>query len=299
MKENREVKSDVFSMLMENKKYALEVYNALNGSDYEDEKLVEFKTLEKGISLTIRNDAAFIIDMNLNIYEHQSTYNPNMPLRSLIYIAEIIKGIVKNRDLYGRNKVLIPTPKFVIFYNGREDRQPKEVIRLSDLYQKPTDNPELELTCTIYNINPGKFRSLLDNCSVLDEYTAFIEKIREYEADEIEAPIESAIEWCIENHILEDFLRTKKSEVLKAMTIDMTFEHREEIIRREVAEEAMAKGKAEGKAEDIIELLEEFGTVPEELVARIMGEKDLPTLTKWHKTAIRCSSVDEFTELIG
>ena len=85
MKENREVKSDVFSMLMENKKYALEVYNALNGSDYEDENLVEFKTLEKGISLTIRNDAAFIIDMNLNIYEHQSTYNPNMPLRSLIY----------------------------------------------------------------------------------------------------------------------------------------------------------------------------------------------------------------------
>jgi len=90
MAENREVKSDVFSMLMEDKRNALEVYNALNGSDYTDPELIEMVTLEKGISLTIRNDAAFILDTSINIYEHQSTYNPNMPLRSLLYLASTL-----------------------------------------------------------------------------------------------------------------------------------------------------------------------------------------------------------------
>ena len=297
MTENREVKSDVFSMLMEDKKNALEVYNALNGSNYKDVELVELKTLEKGISLTIRNDAAFIIGMNLNIYEHQSTYNPNMPLRHLIYIAEIIKGMVKNRDMYGDSKILIPTPKFVVFYNGRRNRPGKEILKLSNLYQKPTDSPEMELICTVYNINPGKSEGLLDNCSVLNEYTMFIEKIKEYEALGSGNPIEPAIDWCIENHILEDFLRLRGPEVLKAMTLDMTFEHREEIMRREAAEEAKAQraeGKAEGKAESILELLKDCGEVPEDVASTIKNTSDLATLSKWIKLAAHCSSVDEF-----
>lgn len=295
MKENREVKSDVFSMLMENKKYALEVYNALNGSDYQDENLVEFKTLEKGISLTIRNDAAFIIDMNLNIYEHQSTYNPNMPLRGIIYLAEILKKYLKGMNIYTKSKVYIPTPRFVVFYNGKEERPEREVLKLSDLFQKPTDNPDIELICTVYNINPEKSQDILGSCSVLSDYTTFIEKIREYESKDNDTPIESAIEWCIRNHILEDFLKSRKPEVLKAMTLDMTFERREELTR--IA--ALAEGKAEGKAESIIELLENHGPVPENLVKKIIGEKDLVTLSKWLKISARCSSIDEFAKLIG
>ena len=109
-RENREVKSDVFSMLMENKEYALQVYNAVNDSDYDDPEQIEIYTLEKGISLSLRNDASFIVDMNLNLYEHQSTYNPNMPLRSLIYLTDIIKTYVKDQDIFGRRRVMIPTP---------------------------------------------------------------------------------------------------------------------------------------------------------------------------------------------
>lgn len=188
MTENREVKSDVFSMLMENKENALAVYNALNGSDYRDAELIEVRTLERGISLSLRNDSAFIVDMSLNLYEHQSTYNPNMPLRSLIYLAEILKPFVKKEDMFGRRRVMIPTPHFVVFYNGREKRPAVEVLRLSDSYIKPLEVPELELTCTVYNINPGNNEEMVGRCPVLSGYATFIEKVRELDAAGEESP---------------------------------------------------------------------------------------------------------------
>jgi len=146
--ENREYKSDVFSMLMEEPEYALEVYNVLNGSNIEDPSVVEMVTLAKGISLSVRNDAAFIVDTDMNIYEHQSTYNPNMPLRSVLYFAEIIKAILKDRDLFSRHRIMIPTPQFVVFYNGIENRLEYEEQRLSDAYNHE-GNPSLELICKV------------------------------------------------------------------------------------------------------------------------------------------------------
>ena len=245
MTENREFKSDVFSMLMEDKRNALQVYNALNGSSHEDPEMVEMHTLEKGISLSVRNDAAFIIDMELNIYEHQSSYNTNMPLRALIYFTTILKGIVKNKDLFSGHTITIPTPHFAVFYNGLKDRPEREVLKLSASYAKPTDQPELELVCTVYNINPNKDKGLLKRCSVLDEYTKFVEIVRHFERENEENPVEKAIDHCIENHILEVFLRDRRSEMLKAMTIDMTFERREELIREEEREFGRAEGRTE------------------------------------------------------
>ena len=249
MTENREYKSDVFSMLMEDKRNALQVYNALNGSSHEDPEIVEMYTLEKGISLSVRNDAAFIIDMELNIYEHQSSFNANMPLRSLIYFITVVKGLVKNRDLFSSRMITIPTPHFAVFYNGTKDRPEREVLRLSEAYAKSTDKPELELYCTVYNINPDKDNGLLKQCKVLGEYTQFVEIVRKYEHDDEEAPVEMAIDHCIKNHILEDFLRERRAEVLKAMTIDMTFEKREELIREEEREEGRREGREEGRRE--------------------------------------------------
>ena len=277
MAENREVKSDVFSMLMEDKNNALEVYNALNNSNYQDAELVEMKTLEKGISLTIRNDAAFIVGMDLNIYEHQSTYSPNIPLRLLIYLTELIKPIVKDRNLYGRTKVSIPVPRFAVFYNGSESRPAVEILKLSDLFEKKIENPEIELICTVYNINhdtnheknhdndsdreygtnSDKGTDILGRCSVLNEYMTFIDKIRACESSDIDSPIATAIDWCIANHILEDFLRERRPEVLKAMTLDMTFEHREEMTRRDALEEGRREGKEEGLKEGIKEGIKE------------------------------------------
>lgn len=253
MKENREVKSDAFCMLMEEKENALQVYNALNGSNYTEPELIEMQTLENGISLSIRNDAAFIVNMNLEIYEHQSTYNPNMPLRGLIYFTDIIKKRIKdsNRDLLGRTLIKIPNPHFVVFYNGKENRPPVQTLRLSDAFENKEDNPMLDLECTVYNINSGKNENLLANCEVLNNYMIFIDKVREFNQLGREEPITEAIEWCIRNDILADFLRRRGDEVKKAMTIDMTWEHREEIIRAEEREAGRAEGIEAGRAEGI------------------------------------------------
>ena len=131
---NREYKSDVFSMLLEDKENALLLYNALNDSDYTNPDDVEICTLEKGISLTVRNDASFVIDSSLNIYEHQSTVCPNMPLRSLIYVANHLEKRIKQQrlNLFGHTLVKIPTPKFIVFYNGKENQPEKYEYKLSD-----------------------------------------------------------------------------------------------------------------------------------------------------------------------
>ena len=115
---NREYKSDLFSMLMHEKKYALETYNAINNSDYKDPEAIEIITLEHGVSLSIRNDASFILDMSANYYEHQSTYSPNMPLRNLLYYTEDVRRWIRKeeKNIYGRSTIPVPTPHFVVFY---------------------------------------------------------------------------------------------------------------------------------------------------------------------------------------
>ena len=249
MTENREYKSDAFSMLMQDRENALQVYNALNESSYDDPESVEIVSLESGISLSIRNDAAFIVGTDFNIYEHQASYNPNMPIRALYYYATIMQEMLNKRDLYSTRLINIPTPHFVVFYNGVANRPEKEVMKLSAAFEKPTDRPELELICTVYNINPDKNEEILQKCSILREYTAFVETVRKYDREGNESPVENAIKYCIENHILEKFLRERGAEVLKTMAIDMTFERREILIREEEKIEGRKEGRIEGRKE--------------------------------------------------
>ena len=216
MNENREYKSDVFSMLMENKSYALEVYNALNHSDYKNPEEVEIIRLERGISLSIRNDASFLIDMNMSFYEHQSTYNPNMPLRSAIYYVNALEDWLrrKNLDLFSRKRIQLPTPHFVVFYNGTEKRPEYEEMRLSEAFCHKTDEPGIEVRCRVYNINPDNNRTLKERSAVL-----------------------------------EDFFRDRKDEVKKMTHLDYTWEKREQMIRKEEFEEGVAEGMERGIAQ--------------------------------------------------
>jgi hypothetical protein len=244
-------------MLLEEPKNALEIYNALNGTNYRDPSVVQIVLLNKGISLSVRNDAEFVIDFELNIYEHQSTYNPNMPLRGLVYFVEKLDEFIKGKDIYGHRLIKIPTPHFVVFYNGTEKRPEKEVLRLSDAFYHPTDDPELELKCTVYNINPGCNETLLQNCPVLREYMIFVEKVR-HNLDigmDLEEAVDRAIEECIQEGVLVDFLKNRRKEVTKNMVLDYTWERREEMIRKEEREE----GREEGRAHMLIEVGREDG----------------------------------------
>ena len=238
---NREYKSDVFSMLMEDKKNALSVYNVLNGTNHTNPDDLEICTLDKGVSLTVRNDAAFVVDAALSIYEHQSTICPNMPVRNLIYYTTIISKFLKNRNIYGRSLVKIPVPKFVVFYNGDEEQPEAYDMKLSDAFEKKTDNPELELVCKVYNINFGKNEHLLEQCLVIKQYMIFVNYVRYYhkeqDYDDLERAINRAIDRCIEEDVLADFLKENRSEVVKVTQLDYTFDRQITLERNEAREE--------------------------------------------------------------
>ena len=254
VKGNREYRSDVFSMLLEDPRNALDLYNALNGSDYEDPGMVEVLHLDHGISLSMRNDASFIIDSHLSIYEHQSTYSPNMPLRCLIYFVDQIKDMLKKRDLFSRHRISIPTPHFVVFYNGTAERPEEEVMRLSNAFCHETDVPELEVICRVLNINPRYQEGLKQKSRTLYGYVYFVEQVREKQAEgeALDAAVRHAMEACISEHILEEFFRTRGDEVRKVMHFDMTWERREGLIREEERAEGRMEGRSEGETINLI-----------------------------------------------
>ena len=247
---NREYKSDVFSMLLEDRARALDVYNAMAGTAYTDPEIIEIHTLESGVSLTVHNDASFVVSMDsvLNIYEHQSTYNPNMPLRELIYFVTIIKKLVKNKYLLSHKLVKIPTPKFAVFYNGEKTRPEREVLKLSDAYENQSDEPQLELMCTVYNINPGNNEDLKKRSQTLREYMIFVGYVNENLAKaekggkDYETAIRDAVNRCIAEDILKDFLMERGEDVQKIMMFDLTYEKQMENAKQEWFKEGRAEG---------------------------------------------------------
>ncbi len=197
--------------------------------------------------MTIRNDASFVLDAYLNLYEHQSTYNPNMPLRFLIYFSNLMENLIKEQDydLYGKKKIPIPTPKFVVFYNGLAERSGREVMHLSDAYEHKEGQYELDLTCIAYNINPGYNEDIQNNSRVLSGYTAFVEKVRNYVNEEtvLNDAVERAVEECIRENILAEFFQKHRREVTHMVALDFTFERREKLIRRDSLEEGISQGE--------------------------------------------------------
>ena len=130
---NRTYKSTIFIMLFEDRNNLLELYNAMSGKHYTDPKLLEINTLENAIYMSIKNDIAFLIDGRLSLYEHQSTYSPNLPLRFLLYISHLYSRMTKDSNLYGTKAVKIPAPEFIIFYNGRDELPERQILKLSNM----------------------------------------------------------------------------------------------------------------------------------------------------------------------
>ena len=253
MSGNREYKSDVFCMLFEDKENALQLYNALNGSEYKDSEEIEICRLDRGISLSVHNDAAFVLDSNLSIWEHQSSVCPNMPVRSLIYFTNTIEKMIKKRNIYGKGLIKIPTPRFAVFYNGTEEQPEQYDLKLSDAFIHPVKHPELELTCRVYNINKGRNKKLLDGCPVLKEYMIFVDYVREYHAkqdyENLEMAINLAIDRCIHDNVLQDFLIENRSEVVKMTQLDYTFDRQIELEREDARREGLEEGRKEGRKE--------------------------------------------------
>jgi len=252
MKVRRNYKDSIFRMLYLDEKELLNLYNAVNGTNYTNAENLEVNTLQNAIYMNMKNDVSFLFNFQVNLYEQQSTVNPNMPLRDLIYVSKLIQNMVRDYDLYGSTLVKIPAPRFVVFYNGSEKQPERKVYRLSDSFSRKQDKPELELIVTVLNINAGNNAEILGNCKTLRDYMQYTDRVRGYALQmPIEEAVEQAITECIKEGILAEFLKKNRAE---AMEVSI-FEYNEELhlanLRREGYEEGLEQGMSRGITQGI------------------------------------------------
>lgn len=245
---NRMYKSRIFAMLFSDRNELLKLYNAINGTSYDDPDLLQVNTLENAVYMSMQNDVSFIIDMRLNLYEHQSTYSPNLPVRYLLYVADVYSDYTKDMNLYGTKAVKLPTPRLVIFYNGQAEQPDRKELKLSELFSIPDADPSLELKAVMLNINKGHNRKLMETCRTLQDYAEYTFRVREYAAEmPLDLAVEQAITECISEGILADFLRKNRAEAKKVSI----YEYDEERHMRQTREEGMEEGYANGFSQGI------------------------------------------------
>lgn len=234
-------------MLFEDKKELLELYNAVSGKNYQDPELLEINTLDNAIYMSMRNDLSFIIDSRMPLYEHQSSYNPNLPLRFLLYNADVFSSLTKDENLYGTKLVKLPTPQFIVFYNGEKELPDRMELKLSDAYTVKEEEVSLELKAVMLNINPGHNEKILEACKTLREYTEYTSRVREYTRTmDREAAVERAITECIQEGILEEFLKKNRAEAKSVSIYEYDMEKHMRMEREDAREDGIQEGIRKG-----------------------------------------------------
>lgn len=257
---NRNHKDTLFRFIFAgNKECALSLYNAINGSNYTNADDLDFTTLDDVIYLKMKNDVSFIIDRCLNLYEHQSSYNPNMPFRGFLYFADLYRQRIEDERIYSSTLIKVPTPRYIVFYNG--DRNTEDVVKLhlSDAFLYPDESKEFEWTATVLNINLGHNQHILDSCPALLQYSQFIQRIKDnrFNFKTLEEAIDEAVDYCIKHEILHDILKKQKKAV-KDMTLTEFDEKKyEKVIYEDGLNAGLEKGREEGRLEGRKEGLEE------------------------------------------
>ena len=281
---NRTFKSTLFIMLFEDKKNLLELYNAITGKHYADPELLEINTLENAIYMSMKNDVSFLIDGRLSLYEHQSTKNPNLPLRFLLYISHLYSRLTVKENLYGETIVQIPAPEFLIFYNGKDKMPERQILKLSDMYSVQEGQPKLELEATLLNISGSNNQKLKETCRTLGEYAIYTDKIRAYtEEMELSEAVDRAMDECIREDVLREILMKHRAEA-RAMSI---FEYDQERHMQQEREAGIEKGKEQllrrqvqknlsrgMSISEIAEVLDETEERIREIVSEDLGEQE-------------------------
>ena len=259
---NREYKDSLFRLIFSEKKDLLDLYNALNNSSYKNVDDLQVTTLNGGSYMKYKNDASFLLSMNLYMFEQQSSKNPNMPLRFLHYVSDVMRQVYSNSTLHRRSVLKIPVPHFITFYNGKEKWiEKEEIIKLSDMFEEYTDNPEMELKVRVININGDA--DILNKCKTLRDYMTFVEKTRyktDVEDKDVKTAVTEAIDECVEENILVDFFEKHREEVVEVSIYDYDEEEVRMVVARDMAEEMaeelaekMLPELAEKKAEELAE----------------------------------------------
>ncbi len=271
---NRNYKDSLFRMIFREKKELLNLYNAVNGSNYTDPELLEVNTMEDILYMGMKNDISFLIGDYLNLYEEQSTLNPNMPLRGVFYFSRLYQGFVAKHhlDVYGRSQLLLPMPKYLVFYMGPDDIGETKEMRLSDAFG-PHDGevPALECIATYLNVNYGHNQSLMAQCRKLQEYSILIDQIRKELAsgEELPAAVGAAVQYCIDHGVLDEFLRRHRAEVKEMILTGLADELHWENEKRISYEDGIKQGEQRG-IQAVIKTYRKLNLPEEELQKQLM-----------------------------
>jgi len=278
---NRKYKDILFRYVLADKKVLLKLYNALNETDYSDSSELEINTLENVIYLSYKNDLSFIIGNTVNLYEHQSTVNPNMPLRGLRYIAQLYNVYIEKIDenIYGSKLITIPRPQCIVFYNGKEYQEEQKVLKLSDAFEADKVgryDSNLEFTVTVLNINYGNNKELLAKCCELEQYARFIHILRRYtdQGLSMKVAIRKTINECIEQDILKDILVRNESEVMEMFMTKYNKKAHMRVVCNEAREEGREEGRleADAKWEKVVAEKEVELAKKDEIIAELLAK---------------------------
>ncbi len=253
---SRAYKDRLFRMIFKEKGEALKLYNAINQTGYQNPDDLTVTTLENAIYLGMKNDISFVLYDILSLYEHQSTKNPNMCLRNLFYVSDVYSKLTVEENLFGSALIQIPEPRFIVFYNGTEEIPERSEIKLSSMYKTDSSDPALELKTQVYNINLGCNRELMESCKSLYEYAIFVDTVRTYQKDmKFRDAIQRAMNQCIQDGILADFLKKNKAEVISMGLYEYDEEKFIKAERKYAEEQGWTKGHSEGRLEEKVRLV--------------------------------------------
>lgn len=250
---NKRFKDRLFCKLFgdeANKDNALSLYNALCNTVHTNIDELIIYTIEDVVYVGMKNDVAILLDSDLSLWEQQSTFNPNMPLRGLMYFGKMYDKYIESSKLniYSSKLIKIPTPQYKVFYNGDALQPERTKLRLSDAFINRTNLGEFEWTADAINLNKGFNKELLDKCRPLRDYTTFVNKVKELAVStDFEQAIDNAVDYCIDNDVLKDYLIQNRAEVKDMCLTEFNEKLYEESIRSEGYEQGREEGFEQGK----------------------------------------------------
>ena len=277
-KYNRHYKDSVFVDLFSSDRTAkdnfLALYNALYNTNYQSTAILKNIRLKQTMYMSFANDVSYLVDNKIIVLaEHQSTVNPNMPLRCLEYVTRLYEHIQNPRDRYSRVLKKIPVPVFYVFYNGRENIPAQKILRLSDSFIKQPETPTLELVVKLININYDKDSQILKSCEPLGQYSRFVDAVRRHIAVDKEHGFENAIKECIKNDILREYLQRKSREVVNMLIAEYDYDTDIAVQRQESLMLGIQQGEARGSRQKALETAKTMLTMhyPFEDICKISG----------------------------
>ena len=270
-KVNKKYKDRVFKFIFgRNKAWALSLYNAVNGSNYTDPDALEFNTIDEILYIGMQNDVSFLLFFVLSIWEHQSTFNPNVTIRMFLYAAQLYDKYMTEHNCYrySKNLIKLPRPKCICFYNGTEDQPEKMILKLSDAFKQDGEevvDSDIEVTVRMLNINYGKNKALMEACKPLMEYSWLVENIRQKNKilKNIEKAVDKALDEMPDDFVIKKFLLMNKAEV-KGMFLT---EYDEKKILDQERQEGRSEGINEANERVATDMLRE--NLPLQLISKI------------------------------